>query len=86
MSRLNISMRLTHEKSSEVADHVETIRITSATSVRLPLQQICGGSLLLGSARVAANRLDHVAVGEGGDVAKSAPFSDVAEEAAHDLP
>ena len=38
--------------------------------------------LLLGSARVAANRLDHVAVGEGGDVAEGAPFGDIAEESA----
>ena len=42
--------------------------------------------LLLGSTRVAADRLHHVAVGEGGDVAKSATFGDVPKEPAHDLP
>ena len=42
--------------------------------------------LLFGGARVAADRLHHVTVGEGGDVAKGAPFGDIAKEAAHDLP
>ena len=79
-------MRLAHEQASEVADHVKAMRITSAVPVRLPLQPVCGDSLLLGSTRVAADRLDDVAVGEGGDVAKRATFGYVSKESAHDLP
>src|SRR6266446_6041024 len=61
-------------------------RRVSGRAAFLRRRKLRGKALLLGRARVVANRLDDGGIGERGRVAKSPALGDVTQESPHDLP